>query len=704
MNFVPAPGDSVGPEDLPGDPQPQAPSPKPPRVAIVLWLVVISLAVFALPLYLISVSIRDNNARAQAELRSAQTALANLGIPAPEVQQLANALAQAQEATGALKTAYLAMTAAHTDWSAVMSVIGGHDRSALVLDSLMQADRRITLKGQAADDTAVTDYARMLEVSGLFSRVMVQSIKVADVPFATPTATETLSPEATIIAGPTATATAATTPSASMIPTLTVTPTSDGRDLYEPDDLQPRDIFPGETQTHTFYPLLDADTVRFLAKAGRYYRVSTAGQALGVDTVLTVNLGSFTYTNDDRQPGDSSSLLVLQGLASYDSEAVVRVSNRGQYGPDKTYQLTVEEIVPTPTPVTPVVPTATPAPTVELRDAFEPDDAAPRPIALGEVQTHSFYPDRDVDKVQFLAKAERYYQVSTSALAAAVDTFLVVVASGNTYTNDDKPAAPPNDQSSEVLFQAPAGRDLQVMVTVMNRGQDGPERTYQLVVGEVPPPPTPTPTNTATPKVTRTRTPTPSPTADLRDKYEPDDLMPTPISVGETQGRNFYPTGDVDKATFLAKAGRSYRILTSGLALGVDTLLSVSMGATFCTNDDRQPGDLSSELVCAAPEGADGQAVITVINRGQFGSDKAYYLTLSEVTSTPEPATSSSLQGASWQPERRAPGPDREPALPGSSPSERRIRRLGPGLAAPERQRSPRAVDFVIILDLKGPS
>jgi len=76
---------------------------------------------------------------------------------------------------------------------------------------------------------------------------------------------------------------------------------------------------------------------------------------MGVDTSLNISVGGTTYTNDDRQPGDLSSEVVFQ--AGGDVWPLVEVTNRGQYGADKWYQIIVEEIVLTPTPT----PTSTPA-------------------------------------------------------------------------------------------------------------------------------------------------------------------------------------------------------------------------------------------------------------------------------------------------------------------------------------------------------
>ncbi len=161
-----------------------------------------------------------------------------------------------------------------------------------------------------------------------------------------------------------------------------------------------------------------------------------------------------------------------------------------------------------PTAVAVSQPTAlAPAATPDLRDSFEPDDAQPQPIALGQPQTHNFYPTNDVDNVSFLAKAGHYYHVYTTALAPGVDTNLAVRIGGLVLSNDD---VRPGTLSSDVVIQN-TGPDTTAVATISNRGMYGSDKTYQIVVEEVIATPTATPTNTSTP----TATPTPMPTSTL---------------------------------------------------------------------------------------------------------------------------------------------------------------------------------------------
>lgn len=285
----------------------------------------------------------------------------------------------------------------------------------------------------------------------------------------------------------------------------------------------------------------------------------------------------------------------------------------------------------TPNPTaTPTSPPATPMPTwtatPKLTDDYEWDDASPKPIFLGTpAQLHNFYPDFDVDHVTFLAKAGRSYEVSTDFLAPGVDTFLTVTFGDMTLTNDD---AALGLLSSSVILQAPPDGDVNVWVEVSNRGVYGADKWYDLLVEEVVPT---TPTVTPTP-TTAVPTLTPSATPDLRDIHEPNDIDPNPIAIGEAQIHNFFPNGDVDKVGVLVKNGRFYQILTSQLAVGVDTAVTVNFNGETWSNDDYDlPGSGNFASAVCFPAEADGTAIATITNLGQqFDASKTYIVTVQE--------------------------------------------------------------------------
>jgi len=142
-----------------------------------------------------------------------------------------------------------------------------------------------------------------------------------------------------------------------------------------------------------------------------------------------------------------------------------------------------------------------------LTDQYEPDDVDPKPIAIGETQQHNFYPEKDVDKVFFRAKAGRTYAVTADNLALGVDTYLIVTLAGERWENDD---ISQGRLDSQVRFTAPV--DGMAIVTVLNQDQFGHDKTYSLSVVQIPSTATPTRTNTSTITPTRTRTPSRTPT------------------------------------------------------------------------------------------------------------------------------------------------------------------------------------------------
>ena len=621
-----------------------------PRRVIILSLVAAGLAVLILPLYLVSASIRGDIARLEADLQPVQEALAEISTPAPEVLELMNTLTQTQKSAGQLEEAYPSIVAGRTDWQAVLAAIGSYDPAQLTLTSLTQADNLITLGGRAIDSSVVVAYADALKESDLFSRVDVQSMSSAATPFVTATSTPevTLTPTGTITPGVTITPTATITPGVTITPTVTITPVATptripGPDEYEIDDFQSKDIILGQPQLHNFHPIFDVDRVKFLAKAGRYYRVFTSDLAPGVDTCLDVRVGGTHHTNDDCYPGtgDLSSCVEFQVTTGYDAEAFVRISNRGKYGPEMWYQITVEEIAPTPTPVptdtppptdtplptdtppptgtplptdTPLpaptptatpIPTETPTPTPDPRDMYEPDDTDPKPIAAAETQTHNFYPDGDVDKVTFGVKSGRLYALTTSNLALGVDTRIVVEIDGEVCPDCQNDDATDQFLESEVRFIPEHDGTAVATISNAKNGQYGVDKTYDLTLSLL---------------------------SSLVDDYEPDDPFAKPIAVEGTQEHSFYPEDDRDLVKFIAKEGRYYAVYTSNLALGVDTSIKVVLEDQIMgENDDHDPGtgNFASAVCFQAP--IDGAVVVIVTNlQQQYGVDKTYEISVSE--------------------------------------------------------------------------
>jgi len=174
------------------------------------------------------------------------------------------------------------------------------------------------------------------------------------------------------------------------------------------------------------------------------------------------------------------------------------------------------------------------------------------------------------------------------------------------------------------------------------------------------PPPTPTPTSTSTPTPTGTPTPTstPTPTATPtptstptpipdQDEYEPDDTVedaspiaiatpPIPLISEGAQRHNLHPEGDKDLVKFLAKAGYWYDVRTFDLALDVDTVMTVTVGADTYFNDDVSETDRSSKVTFSTT--VNTLAVVAIADfADQGGADHTYKVTVEQLVDKYEP-------------------------------------------------------------------
>jgi hypothetical protein len=228
------------------------------------------------------------------------------------------------------------LVAAHVDWPGILALIAAYDDKQVILTGVSQTENRLVITGRTSHDTAVVVYANSLEDSDRFSRVVIQSITSLATPPAAPLATPT--------------------------------------QAYTSDSPQP--IFLKQPLLQTFTSNQVEHTATFLAKADRFYEVSTTKLAPGVDTVVTISLeGGPTYANDDEGPGTLASKISFQAPAS-NTQVLIRVTNLGQFGPEMSYQLLVQEVVPkagsfmTSTPASSTAlgdtPTAAPTETVSL--------------------------------------------------------------------------------------------------------------------------------------------------------------------------------------------------------------------------------------------------------------------------------------------------------------------------------------------------
>ena len=211
------------------------------------------------------------------------------------------------------------------------------------------------------------------------------------------------------------------------------------------------------------------------------------------------------------------SLLGIYRLASVISGATAMIESRApatvvlapSLVPTPTWTMPVPTATITPLPSTTPAPSPSPSPTADndtpINDAYEPDERAPVSVTIGQTLRRSFDPAGDVDRVTFRARAASSYIVATSNLAPGVDTRIEVLVGGEILTNGDLANGA---TASQVEFVA--DNDGTVVVTILNDGEFGPDKTYDLSVIQMLPTATltPTPANTlatSTPRPTLTR-------------------------------------------------------------------------------------------------------------------------------------------------------------------------------------------------------
>ena len=248
-------------------------------------------------------------------------------------------------------------------------------------------------------------------------------------------------------------------------------------------------------------------------------------------------------------------------------------------------------------------------------DQYEPGDNSPpgTPLPPGTNQTHtlcSVNTSTDVDWFFFDAVTTQEYTITTGNLSDVVDTFVIVQGPGGFQDTDDDSAG---NRGSLITFRPTENGRYFIQVTQASKTPFLPDeidepRDYTIFLSaRTLPTPTATTTPvpaTATPTNTPTITATPSP---CRDVYAGDDSADDAngLFVRQSQSHFLCGDGDVDWVWFDAVAGKPYRITTSDLADGVDTLLvlySPDAETIIQINDDYPGLGLASRIDLVSPE------------------------------------------------------------------------------------------------------
>lgn len=173
------------PEQAP--PEEELDSPQPGRAArFVPWLFALALALLFVPVYLFSGALDDSSVPLSTEADMLQkTITAPPPVPADEAA-LANQLLELRSQLNGISNIPPTLLAGHVDWPTIMTIIRSYDADLIRLTAFSTQSGQLTLQGEAMQESAVLDYAHLLERSGLFSRVNVQSITVSTLPTPTP--------------------------------------------------------------------------------------------------------------------------------------------------------------------------------------------------------------------------------------------------------------------------------------------------------------------------------------------------------------------------------------------------------------------------------------------------------------------------------------------------------------------------------------
>ena len=242
-------------------------------------------------------------------------------------------------------------------------------------------------------------------------------------------------------------------------------------------------------------------------------------------------------------------------------------------------------------------------------DVYEPQDnssVGATPLVVGSSQTHnlcSTTSGRDIDWYVFDAVTTQTYTIRTSNPGVTVDTYMTVEGP-NGFLEEDDDSGP--GLGSQIIFTpATNGRHFiqiwQASKTPFDAEDRDLSRAYTILVSAAMAA-TPTATDTPTPP-TPTPTGTPSP---CRDPFEFDDRPEAANGLYPRQGQAHIlcGDGDVDWVWVDLVADKPYRILTSDLAEGVDTLLLLydGDGETLLASNDDYPGKgLASEIRFTSP-------------------------------------------------------------------------------------------------------
>jgi hypothetical protein len=386
-------------------------------------------------------------------------------------------------------------------------------------------------------------------------------------------------------------------------------------DDFEPDDLcgQARDIpTDGTHQTRLFQAPGDADWIKFTIAAGETFALVADQVAQGVSPSITL-FSSCVQSRSNERVAEGTNR--VEGRSTGDQIYYARITNQNpdRFGADAKYRISVlaANCIP---------------------DAFEENDtlnqAANKPLALDQPQTHSICPAGDQDWARLDLTAGQIYVIKTNNLGFAADTVLELYdAQGNQIAvNDDYDYV----KASRLFFQPTTSGAYYAMVRHHDPVAAGANTNYDLSV--------------------EIGFCIPDEADDAEADNGPGDARAV-LTGGDPVTRNFCVNpatrtladqsslGDQDWMRFSAISGGRYHIRTEDLGPNADTVISLydRDGSTLIARNDDSGLGLSTEVVFTPTVSGDYFVQVTQYNSRLVGRETSYNLSIEENLPPPTP-------------------------------------------------------------------
>lgn len=143
---------------------------------LVLWLIVVSMTFLVIPVFLAGGVIQEERLLLERQLAGLQAELDQPPPVNPEVERLESELLSLRNAASELESLRTTLQAGNVDWSLIMRIFIEYDPHRMALTTITNTGQRITMNGQAMNETDLMAYVDILQESGLFTQVILQSI------------------------------------------------------------------------------------------------------------------------------------------------------------------------------------------------------------------------------------------------------------------------------------------------------------------------------------------------------------------------------------------------------------------------------------------------------------------------------------------------------------------------------------------------